>query len=458
MASHWDCHIWLLSILSMISCFLQRLLSPKNGFPLRLSYLTSIKIVHDLLLPVETTVLKEWLPTETVIFDFCQYCPWSLASCRDYCPQRMASHWDCHIWLLSILSMISCFLQRLLSPKNGFPLRLSYLTSIKIVHDLLLPVETTVLKEWLPTETVIFDFCQDCPWSLVSCRVYCPQRMASHWDCHIWLLSRLSMISCFLQRLLSPKNGFPLRLSYLTSVNIVHDLLFPAESTVPKEWLPTETVIFDFCQYCPWSLASCRDYCPQRMASHWDCHIWLLSILSMISCFLQRLLSPKNGFPLRLSYLTSVNIVHDLLLPAETTVPKEWLPTETVIFDFCQYCPWSLASCRDYCPQRMASHWDCHIWLLSRLSMISCFLQRLLSPKNGFPLRRSAIFGFYQDCPWSLASCRDYCPQRMASCWDWTLNCASYRMSQQEAQSWDSLGRKPFFIINSLGRKQKLAD
>ena len=454
----------------MISCFLQRLLSPKHGFLWRLSYLASIKIVHDLLLPAETTVPKEWLPAETVIFGFYQDCPWSLASCRNDCPQGMASCWDCHIWLLSVLSMISCFLQRLLSPKNGFLLRLSYLTSIKIVHDLLLPAETTVPKEWLPAETVcqiwllsilsmiscflqrllspkngfllrqsvIFGFYQDCPWSLASCRDYCPQRMASHWDCHIWLLSILSMISCFLQRLLSPKNGFPLRLSYLASIKIVHDLLFPAETTVPKEWLPTETVIFDFCQYCPWSLASCRDYCPQRMASHWDCHIWLLSILSMISCFLQRLLFPKNGFPLRLSYLTSVNIVHDLLFPAETTVPKEWLPTETVIFDFCQYCPWSLASCRDYCPQRMASHWDCHIWLLSILSMISCFLQRLLSSKNGFPLRLSyltsvnivhdlllpaettvpkewlptetVIFDFCQYCPWSLASCRDYYP------------------------------------------------
>ena len=211
--------------------------------------------------------------------------------------------------------MISCFLQRRLFPKNGFLLRLSYLASIKIVHDLLLPAETTVPKEWLSAETV----------------------------CHIWLLSRLSMISCFLQRGLFPKNGFLLRLSYLASIKIVHDLLLPAERTVPKEWLPAETV----------------------------CHIWLLSRLSMISCFLQGRLFPKNGFLLRLSYLASIKIVHDLLLPAETTVPKEWLPAETV----------------------------CHIWLLSRLSMISCFLQRGLSPKNGFLLRLSVIFGFYQDCP-----------------------------------------------------------
>ena len=107
------------------------------------------------------------------------------------------------------------------------------------------------------------------------------------------------------------------------------------------------------------------------------------------------------------SHLAFAKTVCYLLLPAKTTFHEKWLPAETV----------------------------CHIWLLLRLSVISCFLPRLPSTKNGFLQRLSVIFGFCWDCLWSLASCRDYLPRKMASCRDCLCDSASCRDSQQEAKS-----------------------
>ena len=52
------------------------------------------------------------------------------------------------------------------------------------------------------------------------------------------------------------------------------------------------------------------------------------------------------------------------------------------------------------------------------------FLQRLF-----------VIFGLRRDCPFSLASCRDYRPRKKASCRDCPCDSASCRESRQEAES-----------------------
>ena len=52
-----------------------------------------------------------------------------------------------------------------------------------------------------------------------------------------------------------------------------------------------------------------------------------------------------------------------------------------------------------------------------------------------FLQRLSIIFGFRRDCPWSLASCRDYRPRKMASCRDCPRDSASCRDSRPEAKS-----------------------
>ena len=53
-----------------------------------------------------------------------------------------------------------------------------------------------------------------------------------------------------------------------------------------------------------------------------------------------------------------------------------------------------------------------------------------------FLQRLSVIFGFRQDCPWSLASCGDCCGWKIASCRDCLCDLASCRESQQEAESY----------------------
>ena len=53
-----------------------------------------------------------------------------------------------------------------------------------------------------------------------------------------------------------------------------------------------------------------------------------------------------------------------------------------------------------------------------------------------FLQRLSVIFSFRRDCPWCLASCRDYRPRKMASCRDCPCDSASCRDCPP------SLGRK----------------
>ena len=60
---------------------------------------------------------------------------------------------------------------------------------------------------------------------------------------------------------------------------------------------------------------------------------------------------------------------------------------------------------------------------------LTSLLYTWLSPQS--PL----IFATCRDCPWSPASCRDYCPRIMASCRDCPCDSASCRESQQEAKS-----------------------
>ena len=57
------------------------------------------------------------------------------------------------------------------------------------------------------------------------------------------------------------------------------------------------------------------------------------------------------------------------------------------------------------------------------------------SPNFRFLQRLSIIFGFRWDRPWSLASCRDFCPRKMASCRDCPCDSASCWESWQEAKS-----------------------
>ena len=104
------------------------------------------------------------------------------------------------------------------------------------------------------------------------------------------------------------------------------------------------------------------------------------------------------------------------------------------------------------------------------------------SANFGFLQRLSVIFGFRRDCQWSLASCRDYHPRKMASCRDCLCESASCRDSRQEARShgqslheslqeaiyqaqkswqeaWDRWqSRQKPNMTDSLCRKRKLAD
>ena len=90
----------------------------------------------------------------------------------------------------------------------------------------------------------------------------------------------------------------------------------------------------------------------------------------------------------------------------------------SVIFDFRRYCPWSLASCRDYRPRKMAS---------------------------------------YRDCPCDSASCRD--SRQEAELHGQSLQEAFYQaqQSRQEARNHGQSRRTPN-MTDSLCRKRKLAD
>ena len=113
------------------------------------------------------------------------------------------------------------------------------------------------------------------------------------------------------------------------------------------------------------------------------------------------------------------------------------------------------------------------------LIWLQCISQGINESANfRFLQRLSVIFVFRRDCPWSLASCQDYRPRKMASCRDSPCDSASCRDSRQEAKShWQSLQeaifqaqqswqearecgqsqRKPN-MTDSLCRKRKLAD
>ena len=73
-----------------------------------------------------------------------------------------------------------------------------------------------------------------------------------------------------------------------------------------------------------------------------------------------------------------------------------------------------------------------HTWLLLRLSMIFCFLHRLVCMKNGFLPRL---------------------PHDSASCWVSAGSLLSLSRKQIHA---NSLGRKPFFGDGCFGKKQEI--
>ena len=163
----------------------------------------------------------------------------------------------------------------------------------------------------------------------------------------IWLLPRLSAISCFLPRLLY--------------------------------------TMHDYCQDCLQYLASCQDYCtPCTTTAKTVCNIllpakttvhdaWLLPRLSAISCFLPRLLYTMHDYCQDcLQYLTSCQDYCTLCMATAKTVCNILLPAKTIVH---------------------------YAWLLPRLSALSCFMPRLLY----------MIHGYCQDCLQYLASCPDNC-------------------------------------------------
>ena len=75
-----------------------------------------------------------------------------------------------------------------------------------------------------------------------------------------------------------------------------------------------------------------------------------------------------------------------------------------------------------------------------------------------FLQRLSVIFGFRRDCPRSLASCRDCCTWKIASCRDYLCDSASCRESRQEAESHGQSQQVVIFVDGSLGRKQEITD
>ena len=74
--------------------------------------------------------------------------------------------------------------------------------------------------------------------------------------------------------------------------------------------------------------------------------------------------------------------------------------------------------------------------ILERYLRHSSYTQGINESANfRFLQRLSVIFGFRWVCPWSPASCRDYCPRKTASCRDCPCDSASCRDSRQEAKS-----------------------
>ena len=88
-----------------------------------------------------------------------------------------------------------------------------------------------------------------------------------------------------------------------------------------------------------------------------------------------------------------------------------------------------------------------HVWLSSRLSVISCFLPRLPSTKNAS----------CRDCPCDSVSCRD--SRQEAKSHGQSLKEAIYQaqQSRQEARDREQFRRKPNMTDSSC-RKSKLAD
>ena len=80
------------------------------------------------------------------------------------------------------------------------------------------------------------------------------------------------------------------------------------------------------------------------------------------------------------------------------------------------------------------------------------------STNFSFLQRLSITFGFHQDSPWSLASCRDYRPRKMASCEAVHVILLPAETLGRKLNHTDSLCRKLFAKHNSLGRELKIAE
>ena len=57
------------------------------------------------------------------------------------------------------------------------------------------------------------------------------------------------------------------------------------------------------------------------------------------------------------------------------------------------------------------------------------------------------MFGFRRNSPQSLASYHDYCPRKIASCWDCTRDSASCRESGQEGESREQFRQEGSFHV-----------
>ena len=137
-----------------------------------------------------------------------------------------------------------------------------------------------------------------------------------------------------------------------------------------------------------------------------DASNWLKQLLMCWDTW-KRVLERLGGF----SLFTGYELFCQFFLPAETVV----------IIGFHRNCLWSVASYRD-------CWWSvCHTWFLPKLSVISCFLLRLLYMVNGFQLSLSKWICFLPRL------CRKH----------------SYG---------DSLGRRLFSADSTLPRKQEIMD
>ena len=95
-----------------------------------------------------------------------------------------------------------------------------------------------------------------------------------------------------------------------------------------------------------------------------------------------------------------------------------------------------------YCPGKQKRHHKSYFPLsksqknMEALCTIFACSHGIIDSANfRFLQRLYIIFGFCRDCPRTLASCRDYCPRKLASCRDCPHDSASCREPRQEAES-----------------------